>query len=96
MPHTASSQSREWLRPGDDDLRLPCQQHHHDLWFADHPHDIEVAKALCGQCPVTTACLDGALDRRESCGVWGGQLMVNGVIVARKRPRGRPRKRSAA
>ena len=34
----------------------------------------------------------GALDRREPWGVWGGQLLIAGVVVARKRPRGRPRK----
>ena len=36
--------------------------------------------------------LAGALKRREPWGVWGGELFIAGVIVARKRPRGRPRK----
>jgi hypothetical protein len=36
--------------------------------------------------------LEGALERREPCGVWGGQLFVNGAIVAAKRRRGRPPK----
>ncbi len=36
-------------------------------------------------------CLAGALERREPWGVWGGELFVSGVVVARKRPRGRPR-----
>ena len=38
------------------------------------------------------AALAGALERREPWGVWGGQLFVQGSVVARKRPRGRPRK----
>jgi WhiB family redox-sensing transcriptional regulator len=38
------------------------------------------------------ACLAGALERAESWGVWGGQLLVDGVIVAIKRGRGRPPK----
>jgi WhiB family redox-sensing transcriptional regulator len=42
--------------------------------------------------PAARACLAGALERREPWGVWGGQLVVAGVVVPRKRPRGRPRK----
>lgn len=71
---------------------LPCWTADVDLWFAEHPSDVETAKALCVPCPVREACLAGALERREPCGVWGGQLVVNGVVVPRKRPRGRPRK----
>ena len=41
-------------------------------------------------------CLAGALDRQEPWGVWGGQLFIQGVVVARKRPRGRPRKNPVA
>ena len=37
-------------------------------------------------------CLEGALERHEPYGVWGGELIIAGVVVARKRPRGRPRK----
>jgi WhiB family redox-sensing transcriptional regulator len=36
--------------------------------------------------------LGGALDRAESFGVWGGELVVDGVIVKVKRGRGRPPK----
>ena len=38
------------------------------------------------------ACVSGAWDRAEPWGVWGGHLLGAGAIVARKRPRGRPRK----
>lgn len=75
---------------------LPCRVHDADLWFADAPSDVERAKALCLQCPLAEHCLAGALDRGEPCGVWGGQLLVAGQIVARKRPRGRPRKTEVA
>ena len=37
------------------------------------------------------ACLEGALSRQEPCGVWGGELFVEGQIVAAKRTVGRPR-----
>jgi WhiB family transcriptional regulator, redox-sensing transcriptional regulator len=71
---------------------IPCRAHDAELWFAESPADVEQAKALCVDCPVRDACLAGAIERREPWGVWGGQLLVQGVVVPRKRPRGRPRK----
>jgi len=71
---------------------LPCRSNDPELFFAESPADVELAKSLCGPCPVRNECLAGALERREPWGVWGGQLLVAGEIVARKRPRGRPRK----
>jgi len=75
---------------------IPCRAHDAELCFAESPADVELAKSLCTGCPVRSACLAGALERREPWGVWGGQLLVQGAIVARKRPRGRPRKCEAA
>jgi len=71
---------------------LPCRILDSDLWFADSPAQLETAKAHCGYCPVRSDCLAGALDRREPWGVWGGEIFQHGTVVARKRPRGRPRK----
>ena len=71
---------------------LPCRRNDAELWFAESPADVEAAKALCVPCPLREACLAGALERREPWGVWGGQLVLSGVVVPRKRPRGRPRK----
>ncbi len=75
---------------------IPCRSSEAELWFAESPGDVEQAKALCGPCPVRQSCLAGALARREPWGVWGGELFVSGVVVARKRPRGRPRKQDTA
>jgi len=72
--------------------QLPCWTTDPDLFFAEAPADVETAKALCTDCPARLACLAGALERREVYGVWGGELLIQGVVVARKRPRGRPRK----
>lgn len=73
---------------------LPCQVHGPDLWFAEAPADLELAKALCAGCPARLACLTGALERREATGVWGGEIFDHGQLVTHKRPRGRPRKNS--
>jgi WhiB family redox-sensing transcriptional regulator len=75
---------------------LPCRSSDPELFFAESPADVEFAKALCGTCPVRAECLAGALERREPWGVWGGELFIQGVVVPRKRPRGRPRKNAVA
>jgi WhiB family transcriptional regulator, redox-sensing transcriptional regulator len=71
---------------------VPCHVGDPDLWFAESPVDLERAKALCIDCPIRRECLAAALDRGEPWGVWGGEILERGTIVARKRPRGRPRK----
>jgi WhiB family redox-sensing transcriptional regulator len=75
---------------------VPCRVQDADLWFADTPAELERAKQLCEQCPAREACLAGALERREPWGVWGGHLFLQGVVIPRKRPRGRPRKSEVA
>jgi WhiB family transcriptional regulator, redox-sensing transcriptional regulator len=75
---------------------LPCWSEDPELFFAESPADVETAKAVCVDCPIRLECLAGALERREPWGVWGGELVIQGVVVPRKRPRGRPRKAVAA
>ena len=62
------------------------------LFFSEQIDDIARAKQICAVCPVIEPCLEGALQRREPWGVWGGQLFLNGKILAFKRKRGRPPK----
>src|SRR6202012_3485413 len=76
-------------------LDLPCTDDP-ELFFAESPQDVESAKALCGDCAARLACLSGAIERREPWGVWGGELLLQGTVVPRKRPRGRPRKPEVA
>ena len=72
---------------------LPCHSHHDpDLWFAESPAELEQAKQLCTDCPIRLACLDSALSRQEPWGVWGGEIFEHGMVIPRKRPRGRPSK----
>jgi WhiB family transcriptional regulator, redox-sensing transcriptional regulator len=73
----------------------PCTQDP-ELFFAESPQDVEQAKAMCRGCGARIACLAGALERGEPWGVWGGELLLRGAIVPRKRPRGRPRKQEVA
>ena len=75
---------------------VPCRTYDPEVFFAESPADVEYAKSLCQTCPVREACLAGAKDRREPWGVWGGELFIQGVVVPRKRPRGRPRKNAVA
>ena len=69
---------------------LPCRAAP-DLFFAEKPAEIRQARALCLQCPARVPCLDGALQRAEPWGVWGGQLILRGAIIPTKRARGRLR-----
>jgi WhiB family redox-sensing transcriptional regulator len=62
------------------------------LFFSDHVLDIARAKAICAKCALSQSCLSGALEREEPWGVWGGELLSGGRIVANKRPGGRPPK----
>jgi WhiB family redox-sensing transcriptional regulator len=63
------------------------------LFFSDHVLDIARAKAICAKCALRERCLSDALEREEPWGVWGGELLSGGRIVANKRPGGRPPKR---
>ena len=62
------------------------------LFFSDDEFDVARAKAICKKCGLAPECLRGALERAEVYGVWGGELLVDGVVVAVKRGRGRPPK----
>jgi WhiB family redox-sensing transcriptional regulator len=63
------------------------------LFFSEALDDIARAKAFCAGCVVREECLGAAVARREPWGVWGGELLVNGKVIANKRKRGRPPKR---
>ena len=77
-------------------LELPCRSGDADLWFAEAPKELERAKEQCAACPIKAECLAGALQRAEPWGVWGGEIFERGVVIPRKRPRGRPSKADLA
>jgi hypothetical protein len=49
-----------------------CASHDPDLWFSDSPQNITQAKAICHGCADRSPCLAGAIQRRETHGIWGG------------------------
>ena len=60
------------------------------VFFSQDRKVIDQAKAICAGCPRRESCLEGALERREPWGVWGGELFRNGhALTNRKR---RPRR----
>jgi WhiB family redox-sensing transcriptional regulator len=63
-----------------------------DVFFSNDLRDIAQAKRICAGCPLLVTCLEGALERSEPYGVWGGQLFRDGQILAVKRSVGRPPK----
>ncbi|GAA4678908.1 hypothetical protein GCM10023215_09860 [Pseudonocardia yuanmonensis] len=98
IPTVAPPSAPTWIRrrprvtaaPVGAGLALPCQRANPDLWFAVSPVDLERAKVLCRPCPVRTECLAAALRRAEPWGVWGGEIIDRGTVIARKRAPGRP------
>jgi len=94
MPPQSAATERA-RRPVAAARELPCRSDP-ELFFAERPEDVQLAKSLCGRCPVRAACLTGALQRAEPWGVWGGELFLRGAVIPGKRPRGRPRKADVA
>mgnify|MGYP003704451737 FL=1 len=75
----------------DISANLPCHKTDPEVFFAEGKAEISYAKALCGECPMRAKCLEGALSRKEPCGVWGGELFEDGRVITEKRAPGRPR-----
>lgn len=65
------------------------------LFFSEELAEIAEAKAICQDCAVRLPCLEGAVERSEPWGIWGGQLFDRGRVIDQKRGRGRPRKDEA-
>ena len=49
-----------------------CTSHDPELWFSRFPRAIAQAKAICHGCAHRLSCLSGAIERRETYGIWGG------------------------
>lgn len=53
---------------------VPCTVYDPDIWFPEDERrsNVAMAKALCRSCVDQADCLQGALERDEPAGVWGG------------------------
>ena len=60
------------------------------LFFSEEWVDVQRAKAICARCSDKDQCLQGALEREEPWGVWGGEELDMGRVAVVRRPRGRP------
>jgi WhiB family redox-sensing transcriptional regulator len=56
------------------------------MFFSFEVDDILAAQEVCAGCAQATRCLSGARRRRESSGVWGGQLFQNGKVIRVRQP----------
>src|ERR1700722_6981772 len=71
----------EVLDPGSDWPDARCRDRSGAtirLFFSDKPSEIAVAKSVCAGGQYRSRCLEGALERGEAGGVWGGRLSANG------------------
>jgi WhiB family transcriptional regulator, redox-sensing transcriptional regulator len=67
--------------------RAACRGVDPDIFYPVTDEDAEDAKAICAHCPVQRACLEWALARRESDGVWGGATERERRRIIRRRRR---------
>jgi WhiB family redox-sensing transcriptional regulator len=56
---------------------------------------VAAAKRICGACPVRLPCLEGAMERGDQYGVFGGMTEVERRVLARRRKRAQARESAA-
>ena len=88
-----------WTRPdsiGLDGWRdsAACRSVEPDLFFpigttGSALHHIAAAKNVCAKCPVTSECLEFALETNQDSGVWGGTSEEERRQLRRARARAR-------
>ena len=88
-----------WTRPDTVSIEswrgsAACRSVEPDLFFpigttGTALHHIAAAKAVCATCPVTSECLDFALETNQDSGVWGGTSEEERRQLRRARARAR-------
>jgi WhiB family redox-sensing transcriptional regulator len=69
----------EWMRSG------KCDDMDPSIFFPNDGVGVEIARRICVDCPVKTACLEYALINRIDHGVWGGASERERRRIARRR-----------
>lgn len=57
------------------------------VFYPEDEEEAAVAKSVCADCSVRTACLEYALSVREKAGVWGGATERDRRRIIRQRRR---------
>lgn len=70
-----------------------CKDMDTALFFSFVADEIAEAKAACAECLIRKECLDGAVERGEQYGIWGGMYFQMGKIIPNKKSPGRPSKK---
>jgi WhiB family redox-sensing transcriptional regulator len=75
-----------------------CYKHDPEMMFPDAGRGVlsvgeRAAKQVCKVCPIRDQCLQGALDREEPHGVWGGMTEQERRVILSKRARDEQRKK---
>ncbi|HUW02539.1 MAG TPA: WhiB family transcriptional regulator [Acidimicrobiales bacterium] len=70
----------EWMNEGN------CRYHPPATFFPSDGVGVQVAAAICSDCPVKESCLEHALEHRIDHGVWGGasERQRRRILKARK------------
>ena len=69
--------SAEWRDLG------ACRALDPDLFYPNRGEPVDLAKAICAECPVSSECLDWAL-RHERLGIWGGKSERERRVIRRQ------------
>lgn len=62
-----------------------CAQTDPDLWFPEKGDSPQVAKLICGECPVLETCREEALINAEGHGIWGGLTVKERNMIRKER-----------
>jgi WhiB family redox-sensing transcriptional regulator len=64
-----------------------CRGLEASIFYPDDDVEADVAKSVCAQCGVRSACLEYAISHRERAGVWGGATERDRRRIIRQRRR---------
>ena len=69
----------DWMRKG------RCRDINPSVFFPSDGVGVDVARAICADCPVKAPCLEYALENKIDHGVWGGASERERRRIARRR-----------
>ena len=55
--------------------------------YGDTSYAYEIGREICNGCPIREECLEGAMERRERYGMWGGLIPIERRRIERRNRR---------